>query len=193
MFTSGAQLQHINNKITKNIGILFKLRHYMPMSTLKQLYYTLIYPYLTYGIMSWGTAYQTKLHKIKISQNNCIHGIVFANKRESPTPHFRLLEILKLENIFKLKIGALVHKIQDRKKDIPLALYDLVQQASAVHNYKTRYATNQNLYRPFSRTNYGLARFSVVASQTWEAIPIKIKCLPFDSFKKEFKLSLLDS
>ena len=69
----------------------------------------------------------------------------------------------------------------------------LVQPASAVHNYKTRYATNQNLHRPFSRTNYGLARFSVVASQTWEAIPIKIKCLPFDSFKKEFKLSLLDS
>ena len=47
-----AQLQHINNKITKNIGILFKLRHYVPVSTLKQLYYTLIYPYLTYGLMS---------------------------------------------------------------------------------------------------------------------------------------------
>ena len=44
-----AQLQHINNKITKNIGILFNLRHYVPRSTLKQLYYTLIYPYLTYG------------------------------------------------------------------------------------------------------------------------------------------------
>ena len=53
-----AQLQHINNKITKNIGILFKLRHYVPISTLKQLYYTLIYPYLTYGLMSWGTAYR---------------------------------------------------------------------------------------------------------------------------------------
>ena len=35
-----AQLQHINNKITKNIGILFKLRHYVPISTLKQLYYS---------------------------------------------------------------------------------------------------------------------------------------------------------
>ena len=60
-----AQLQHINNKITKNIGILFKLRHYVPISTLKQLYYTLIYPYLTYGLMSWGNAYQTKLNKSK--------------------------------------------------------------------------------------------------------------------------------
>ena len=85
-----AQLQHINNKITKNIGILFKLRHYVPISSLKQLYYTLIYPYLTYGLMSWDTAYQTKLNKIKVSPNNCIRCIFFANKRESPTPYFTL-------------------------------------------------------------------------------------------------------
>ena len=107
--------------------------------------------------------------------------------------YFTLLKILKLENIFKLKIGTLVHKIQYQKKDTPPALYDLVQPASAVHNYNTRYATNQNLCRPFSRTNYGLARFSVVASQTWEATPTKIKCLPLNSFKKEYKLFLLDS
>ena len=140
----------------------------MPISTLKQLYYTLIYPYLTYGLMSWGTAYQTKLNKIKVSQNNCIRCIFFANKRESPTPYFTLLEILKLENIFKLKIGALVH-------------------------YNTRYAANQNLCRPFSRTNYGLARFSVVVLQTWEATPLKIKCLPSNSFETEYKLFILDS
>ena len=129
--------------------------------------------------MSWGTAYQTKINKIKVSQNNCIRCIFFANKRESPIPYITLLEILKLEYIFKLKIGALVQKkFKIKKKDTPSALYVLVQPASAVHNYNTRYATNQNLCRPFSRTNYGLARFSVVASQTWEATPMKIKCLP---------------
>ena len=138
--------------------------------------------------MSWGTAYQTKLYKIKISQNNCIRCIFFANKRESPTPYFTLLEILKLEIVFKLKIGTLVHKLQYRKKDTPPALYDLVQPASAVHH-----ASNQNLHRPSSRTNYGLARFSVVASQIWETIPMKIKCLEFNSFKKEYKLFLLES
>ena len=76
-----------------------------------------------------------------------------------------------LENIFKLKIGALVHKIQYQKQDTPPALYGSVQPASTVHK----------------------ARFSVVASQTWEAAPMKIKCLPLNSFKKENKLLLLDS
>ena len=81
--------------------------------------------------MNWGTAYQTKLNTIKISQNNCMRCIFFANKRENPTPYFTLLEILKLENIFKLKIGALVHKIQYQKKYTPPALYDFAQPASA--------------------------------------------------------------
>ena len=71
--------------------------------------------------------------------------------------------------------------------------YDLVQLASEVHNNSTRYATNQNLYRPPSRCNYGLARFRVVASQIWEELPIEVKCLPFNTFKKEYKRLLLDS
>jgi len=143
--------------------------------------------------VSWGTACQTKLRKIKVSQNNCLRSFFFGNKRENPAPYFTLLEILQLENIFKLTIVGHVHKIQFQKKETPCTLYDLVQLASEVHNYNTRYATNQNLCRPPSRSNYGLARFRVVASQIWEAIPIEIKCLPFNTFRKEYKRLLLDN
>ena len=63
-----AQLQHINNKLTKNIGILFKLRHSMPITHSNNCTsYTLIFPYQNYGLMSWGTACQTKLSNIKVS------------------------------------------------------------------------------------------------------------------------------
>ena len=30
-------IQHINSKISKNVGILFKLCHFLPINTLKQL------------------------------------------------------------------------------------------------------------------------------------------------------------
>ena len=188
-----AQLQYINNKITKNIGILYKLRYYVSMNTLKQLYYTLIYPYLNYGLMSWGTACQTRLKKMKTSHNNCLRCIFFADKRENATPYFALLDILKLENIFKLKIGSLVHKLRYNKQETPPALHGLVSLASDVHKHNTRFATSQNLYRPYSRTNYGLARFKVVASQTWETIPTVVKCVPYNAFKKKYKLFLLDN
>ena len=54
-----SQIVHVNNKIATNIGIFYKLRHYLNIHMLKQLYYNLIYPYLTYGVMSWGNTYST--------------------------------------------------------------------------------------------------------------------------------------
>ena len=86
-----------------------------------------------------------------------------------------------------------MHKLQYNKKETPPALHDLVSLASDIHKYNIRFATIQNLYRPFSRTNYGLARFRVVAPQTWETIPMEVECLPYNVFKKKFKLFLLDS
>ena len=43
-------ISHVNDKISKNIGIINKLRYYLDLHVLKQLYYSLIYPYQQYGI-----------------------------------------------------------------------------------------------------------------------------------------------
>ena len=71
----GPQIKHINSKLAKNIGIVTKLRHYVNLHTLKQLYYSFIYPYLTYAITSWGSACTTRLNKIRTKQNKCICSI----------------------------------------------------------------------------------------------------------------------
>ena len=46
----GPQILHINNKVSRNMGIIYKLKYFLDIHTLTQLYYTLIYPYLSYGI-----------------------------------------------------------------------------------------------------------------------------------------------
>ena len=55
------QIQHVNNKLAKNVGILSKLRYYIDLNILKQIYYALIYPYLCHGIFAWGCASKTRL------------------------------------------------------------------------------------------------------------------------------------
>ena len=75
------------------------------------------------------------------------------------------LDILKLDNIFKLKIGSLVHKLQYNKHETPPALHDLVSLASDVHKHNTRIATGQNFClrskrSRTSRTKYRDARRS---------------------------------
>ena len=52
------QIKHVKAKISKNTGIINKLRYYLDLNTLKQLYYTLIYPFINYGLMSWANTYK---------------------------------------------------------------------------------------------------------------------------------------
>ena len=45
-----SQGSYISKKIKRNIGILSKIRHYVNLKTLTNLFYSLIYPILIYGI-----------------------------------------------------------------------------------------------------------------------------------------------
>ena len=59
---------------------------------LKQLYYTLIYPYLNHGLAtcSWGAAYKTRLNKIYTKQKKCIQSMFFAHGKEHVNPFYNL-------------------------------------------------------------------------------------------------------
>ena len=101
----GPQIQHINNKLGKNGGIINNFRYYVDLHTSRQMYFSFIYPYLTYGITSWGSACKTRLHKIKTKQNKCVRSMFFAYSRDNAVPYLNLLGIPTLENIYKFKLA----------------------------------------------------------------------------------------
>ena len=113
------QITYVNNKIAKNVGILFRLRYHLNMQMLTNLYYTLIYPYLNYGLMSWGTTYKTKLKRLSSKVNKCITCIFFANGCEDPSPFYKLLGILKFDNLIKLKTASFISQLRSRGNKIP--------------------------------------------------------------------------
>ena len=47
----------IARKISKSVGILFKLSKHLPPEIIKTLYYSLINPFLLYGIEVWHGTY----------------------------------------------------------------------------------------------------------------------------------------
>ena len=44
----------ISKTISRNIGVLTKLKHFVPENILYSLYCTLILPYINYGVLIWG-------------------------------------------------------------------------------------------------------------------------------------------
>ena len=53
-------------KMSRTVGLICKLRHFLPRHTLLTIYRSLVAPCLTYGLTAWGQAY--KLHLKKASQ-----------------------------------------------------------------------------------------------------------------------------
>ena len=130
---------------------------------LKQIYYALFYPYLNYGLASWGAAYKTRLNKICTKQNRCIRSMFFAHGREHVNPYYNLLGILKLENIYRLKVSLFTYKLKNDKSNTPAVLLNILTPASEIHSYNTRYVANQNFFKPSVYTNYGMSTFKFSA------------------------------
>ena len=144
----GPQIKHINNKLAKNTGIITKLRHCVNLHTKKQLYYSFIYPYLTYAYTSWESACKTNLNRIRTEQNKCICSFFFAHSRENATSYYNLLNILKFDNIFKLKVALFAHKIINDPTGIPTIFSGTPPLASDYHINYTRFVSNLNFHRP---------------------------------------------
>ena len=61
-------VQEITSKLSKNIGILTKLKFTLPRNTLLMLYNSLILPYLTYCNTVWANCSATRLNSVLVLQ-----------------------------------------------------------------------------------------------------------------------------
>ena len=151
--------KHVKAKIAKNAGIISKLRYHLDINMLKQLYYTLIYPFTNYGLMSWGNTYTSHLTMLRTALNKCIRSIFFAHNREDATTYYGLLGILKLDNVFKLRIANFTYRILNEPCQVPNIFSTYVMPASTSYTYNTRFASKENVTRPKARTHFGKFTF----------------------------------
>ena len=50
----------IENKMSKNLGLLYKAKRVLNMNALKSLYFSFIHSYLNYGNIVWASVTQSK-------------------------------------------------------------------------------------------------------------------------------------
>ena len=59
---------HVANKISKSIGIIRRASPYLQKSSLRTLYFSMIYPYLPYCSLVWSSTYPTNLSRLVVLQ-----------------------------------------------------------------------------------------------------------------------------
>ena len=71
---------------------------------------------MTYNLEN---THQSNLTKLCTQQNKYIRYKFFAGSKESPDIFYKLLDILKFENVVKLVISFIAHKIFSQSSSIP--------------------------------------------------------------------------
>ena len=149
-------------------------RRYLSLKQIKQLYCTLICPYINYAIISWGNASMSNLKKIQVKQNNIVRLIFFATlygkHTESALPFLNPLDLLSVENIF----------------------YQHFCYACDVHSYNKRYASKTNFKKNILGLMLGNEPHRLwLFNKLWQELPIELKHVKHFSFRKKVKQYLL--
>ena len=109
------QLKHINNKISRSLYGIKQVKHFLPYTSLKTLYSALIHPYLSYGILAWGNANASVLHKTIILQKRAIRTIHNSWYKSHTEPLFKRSQILKLNDLHEFQIALFMHDFVNKK------------------------------------------------------------------------------
>lgn len=92
------QINNVALKISRTAGVVARLRHFVPCTTLLNIYQSLILPHLTYGLAAWGQSAKTHLQKILVLQKRVLRLMYFSEPRAHAVPLFISSKILPLQN-----------------------------------------------------------------------------------------------
>lgn len=170
-----SHVSHIAKKIKRNIGIFSKLHYYVNLDILVQLYYALMYPFLTYGLISWGNTYSSTAQPLFILQKKAMRVITFSKFHEHSSPIFKHLDIVKLPDLVFLSIAVFMHKFHNRR--LPVTFDTFFTQVNKRHNYNTRSASNMSYTLSKVKTNYGIFNIRFKGPKVWNSITENLKTL----------------
>ena len=174
---------HINNiaqKISKNAGVLYKLKQYVPMDTLMCVYRSFVESYLNYCTLIFGNAYSTHIRPLEVAQKKCIRIVANEPYHAHSNPIFAHLKLLKVSDIYKYNVGIYMYK------NIDMFASNILEHP---------YDTHSGIYYVPEYQNLTLTRNQSIkfqAPSTWNNIPDSVKNSPsISAFKRNYKRWLL--
>ena len=194
---------HINElgkKVSRVIGVLYKIRQFVTEDIMICIYYSLIYPYLIYGIPVWGSASKTLLTTIHIIQKKIVRLITYNDdKPASPgalvhtPPLFYKLNILNIFDVFKLELNKFTFSVINGTS--PSQFHNMFIQLNQINSIQTRSSNKGKLYIHYARTtHYGLTSIRNIGARLWNSLPDALRMQPskiqFNKNLKKYFLSL---
>ena len=156
-------------KLSRSIGMLSKIRHYVSNNVLTNIYYAIFSSHLTYGCQIWGQNKNTHIKRIISIQSKALRIMHFKSVNSSSRPLFKKSKILTLSDVIKLKDFLFAYDHYHNK--LPQSLRGIFTLVNDTHAHNTRNASNINLTLPSVNTSvYGIYSIKYQSILCWNKI-----------------------
>ena len=182
-------INYISKKVAKCIAILYKMKHYVLKETLKSLYYTLAYPYLTYCNIVWGNTCKSFLYPLIILQKRIVRVISGQSSRIAHTqPIFKKERILQFDQLHTYVMGQFMYNFS--QNNFPKLFNSMFIYNSSIHQHDTMQASFFHI--PKVKSNLRKRSLRYQGCILWYSVKrhIDVNC-SMHTFKKLFKEFLI--
>ena len=189
MITYNGKNTYLENKIAKNIGLIYRAKPFLDKESLLALCYSYIHSYINYANVAWGSTYLTNLKKLHSQQKHAIRIVHNKRKFEHTKELFESVSVLNLYKLNILNIVAFMHRVHT--KTSPPVFTGSFQRIS--HLYSTRSST-LNFSKPKLKLTKTKYRISIRGPAIWndfiEDCLKSIEKTPFFKVKMKSKLPI---
>ena len=181
-------IRKVHTSMSRNIGILYKLRDLLTNKSLFTLYNALILPHIIYCNILWGNCSTTKINSLLLLQKRALRIITHSNYLAHSEPLFYNLKTLKINDIHIWQTGIFMYKYTFNQ--LPSSFHNTFTYNSTIHSYPTRHATDYHLENP--KLVVALKSIRHMGPDIWNALPNNLRHnTSLHSFKSHFKRMLL--
>ena len=177
------------SKVSRSVGVLFRLNYFLPLFILRSLYFSLIHPYFMYGLEIYFNSTVSNKNKILTCQKRAIRLIHKVNYNFHTNSLFKNSKILKISDLHSFQCLIYMYKALYLDGDSDL---EALSKNSDNHSHNTR--NSFKLIVPYFKKAKSQQSILYIAVNLWNNLPIEIAANEnIDSFKCKLRKYFIDA
>ena len=187
-------IDHISIKVSKVIGIMFRLKYIVPCDVLQTLYNSLIMPHFHYCLLAWGSTIKNG-HKLHLLQKKAVRIITNSHYIAHTDPIFKKLHMVKVTDMFRIAIWKFYYKLRNNLLP-PYFNYMKPNLPVICNHYNVR---NPKFHLPLIKHEFAkqLLQYCLIKllneDENASQIAYKVGKQPFCTFKSVIKYTIISS
>jgi hypothetical protein len=164
----------------------YKLRFLLPQKSLKNLYFALVQPHLTYGLEIYGNTAESNLDPLSKTNNKILRILQNKPMRTHVDTLYRNYNTMNLLSLRNFKLACLIHKFAHHPQELPEVFNQYFTYNRDIHSHNTR--TNASLHVMQCKTSVGQRSLKVLGCGIWNKLPKSICAIQSEAiFKRRIK------